>query len=48
VNGGYYGKAGRKVALEPLCDMLIDGALPLEAFLKPSASESRTEVKTGT
>lgn len=48
VNGGYYGKAGRKVALEPLCDMLIDGALPLEAFLNPSASESRTEVKTGT
>ncbi|MGQ0486118.1 MAG: capsule biosynthesis protein [Hyphomicrobiales bacterium] len=48
VNGSYYGKAGRKVALGPLCDLLINGAVPLEAFLKSSASESRTEVKTGT
>ena len=48
VYGSYYGKAGRRIALGPLCDMLIDGAMPLEAFLKSSASESRTEVKTGT
>jgi len=48
VNGSYYGKAGRKVALGPLCNMLIDGGVPLDAFLKSSASESRTEAKTGT
>lgn len=48
VNGSYYGKTGRRIALGPLCDMLVNGGVPLEAFLKSSASESRTETKTGT
>lgn len=48
VNGSYYGKAGRRIALGPLCDMLIGGSVPLESFLKSSAPESRTEIKTGT
>ncbi len=48
VNGSYYGKAGRKVALGPLCDTLMRGGVPLEAFLKSTPTESRMEAKTGT
>jgi len=48
VNGSYYGKTGRDVALGSLCAMLIDGGVPLEAFLKPAAFEIRMEAKTGT
>jgi capsular polysaccharide export protein len=48
ISGSYYSKAGRRIAMDPLCGMLIDGGVPLETFLRSAASQSQTEAKTGT
>ncbi len=42
VNGGFYGEQARRTVVGPLCDVLLKGSVPLEAFVRSGRSRTQT------